>query len=69
MKILSSLRGLLSTPSCTTESERERFLGWMRDPLSHPDIERMDARELGDLPLNPGFRRAAPVLGERACRA
>ena len=23
---------------------------WMRDPLSHPDIETMDARSLGDLP-------------------
>lgn len=24
---------------------------WMRDPLSHPDIETMDARSLGDLPF------------------
>ena len=24
---------------------------WMRDPLSHPDIETMDSRALGDLPF------------------
>lgn len=24
-----------------------------RDPLSHPVIERMDTRELADLPLSP----------------
>lgn len=24
---------------------------WMRDPMSHPDIEMMDARTLGDLPF------------------
>ena len=24
---------------------------WLRDPLSHPDIETMDARALGDLPF------------------
>ena len=63
MKIFSSLRTLLHTPSPSTESERERLLGWMRDPLSHPDIERMDARELGDLPLNPGFRRSSSLGG------
>jgi hypothetical protein len=31
-----------------------RFPGndWRRDPLSHPDIARMDARMLGDLPID-----------------
>ena len=24
---------------------------WVRDPLSHPDIARMDARALADLPF------------------
>lgn len=61
MKIFSSLHALLHAPSSNPESERERFLGWMRDPLSHPDIERMDARELGDLPFNPGFRRSSSL--------
>ncbi|NNV12274.1 MULTISPECIES: hypothetical protein [unclassified Roseobacter] len=26
---------------------------WRRDPLSHPDIARMDKRELADLPIDP----------------
>ena len=24
---------------------------WIRDPLSHPDLEAMDSRSLGDLPF------------------
>lgn len=32
--------------------QRER-LQWLRDPLSHPVLESMSERELGDLP----FRR------------
>ncbi len=67
MKIFSSFRALLRTPSYSPESERERLLGWMRDPLSHPDIERMDARELGDLPLNRGFRRSVPAVHKACC--
>ena len=31
---------------------------WVRDPLSHPAIEAMDARALGDLPFGI-FRSAA----------
>jgi hypothetical protein len=30
------------------------LLSWARDPLRHPDLERMDGRELGDLPF-PGW--------------
>lgn len=26
---------------------------WRRDPLSHPDIARMNKRELADLPFDP----------------
>lgn len=31
----------------------EQRLAWMRDPLSHPALQCMNERELGDLP----FRR------------
>ncbi|MCL6705733.1 hypothetical protein M8R20_01860 [Pseudomonas sp. R2.Fl] len=33
-----------------------RFPGddWRRDPLAHPDIARMDARMLADLPIDSG---------------
>jgi hypothetical protein len=69
MKIFSSLSNLLQGQRDSHGSDTERFLAWLRDPLSHPDIERMDARELGDLPLGRGFRPALPVPGEGACRA
>lgn len=38
---------------------------WARDPLQHPDIERMDERERGDLPF-PGWPwpRAAKCTGD-----
>ena len=33
---------------------------WTRDPLSHPALRAMSARELADLPLDPGlFRQEA----------
>ncbi len=38
-------------------SDAER--GWVRDPLSHPDIAAMDERQRADLP----FQGVARVLG------
>ncbi|MNL82704.1 hypothetical protein D3C87_2101470 [compost metagenome] len=35
---------------------------WFRDPLSHPDIETMDARALGDLPF--GLFRPQAISAE-----
>lgn len=67
MKIFSSLSVLLQGPRTASGIDSERFLGWLRDPLSHPDIERMDERAIADLPLGRGFRPALPVPGE--CRA
>jgi hypothetical protein len=31
---------------------------WISDPLSHPDVDAMTERELGDLPFNRGYRGA-----------
>jgi len=28
---------------------------WRRDPLAHPDIRRMSAREIADLPIDPSL--------------
>lgn len=64
MKIFSNLYGLLHRRPTSDCFDSERFLGWLRDPLSHPDIERMDARELGDLPMSRGSRRVLPIPGE-----
>ncbi|OJF92422.1 hypothetical protein [Pararhizobium antarcticum] len=38
----------------------EHDLAWIRDPLRHPDLARMDQRMLGDLPM-PGFARPGPI--------
>ena len=35
---------------------------WVRDPLSHPDIETMDSRALGDLPF--GLFRAPSLAAD-----
>lgn len=55
MKIFSfvaeALRGHAVMPS------DEDKAAWMRDPLSHPDIEAMSGRELADLPFNRGLSR------------
>ncbi|CAN7265111.1 hypothetical protein [Aminobacter sp. LjRoot7] len=67
MKIFSSLIALLQGQNDISGVDSERFLAWLRDPLSHPDIARMDERELADLPLGRGFRPALPVPSE--CRA
>lgn len=67
MKIFSSLATLLQGKHDNHGIDSERFLAWLRDPLSHPDIACMDERELADLPLGRGFRPALPVPGE--CRA
>jgi len=41
-----------------TQPSDERI--WIRDPLRHPSLARMDQRELGDLPMS-GFARPGPV--------
>lgn len=44
---------------------------WVRDPLSHPALRAMSARELADLPLDPGlFRQEArqPIVQAAATR-
>ena len=49
----------------TAEDPRTECERWLADPLSHPDLGRMDLRQLGDLPIG-GFRR--DLDGERdAC--
>lgn len=35
-----------------------RWRQWLRDPLSHPDIEAMSLTQLADLPFDP--RRIKP---------
>ena len=53
MKIFSTIKWLfapLPAPSAATD---EVFRHWLRDPLSHPDLDAMSSRQLGDVPLRP----------------
>ena len=50
LKIFSILDTLLPR---SAPAHQDTDAAWVSDPLRHPDIARMDARELGDLPF-PG---------------
>ena len=41
--------------------------GWWRDPLSHPALERMSQRDLGDLPFRLSARRTERELSGGRC--
>lgn len=64
LKIFSRFGQVLSGSAAADE---DRDAAWVRDVLRHPDIARMDARELGDLPF-PGLR-AKPQLPGGRCGA
>ena len=48
--LMRSLIGAVSGKRAVTGSARR---SWSRDPLSHPDLERMSQTELADLPFDP----------------
>ena len=50
MKIISILRHLSTVPH-SSDHDVERRAEWVRDPLSHPEIDAMSERELADLPF------------------
>lgn len=64
LKIFSILEHLLPAPA-----DDDAQASWGRDPLRHPDIARMDTRELGDLPFPGNTVRLSPKLPYEACRA
>lgn len=43
-----------NTISNTSEDYSQPPAVWLRDPLQHPDLKRMEQRELADLPF-PGW--------------
>jgi hypothetical protein len=52
MKIFSIAKLFLRAPDKET-GRIEIDPRWLRDPLSHPDLEAMSLRQLADLPLHP----------------
>lgn len=72
MKILSLLRvfSVAGTRQSSPDSETVR---WVIDPLSHPVLNTMSERELGDVPFRLTARRTAyetatvPVVAVEGC--
>ncbi|RWP67173.1 hypothetical protein [Mesorhizobium sp.] len=61
MKILSLLRGFSGTEQ--SRSHKSETTRWATDPLSHPVLDTMSERELGDLPFRLTARRTAYETG------
>lgn len=57
MKFFSRVAGRL--PGRAEMLSEDDEAAWLRDPLSHPELENMSPRELADLPFNRGYRLAA----------
>ena len=49
MKILSLLKGFSGTEA--RPRDEEEIARWVTDPLSHPVLDTMSERELGDMPF------------------
>ncbi|MCW0000321.1 hypothetical protein OE766_18995 [Pararhizobium sp. YC-54] len=64
LKIFSILDLLLPAPV-----DDDTDASWSCDLLRHPDIARMDTRELGDLPFPGKAVRLAPKQSGEACPA
>ncbi|MDX8514747.1 hypothetical protein [Mesorhizobium captivum] len=65
MKILSLLRALSNTEPKQGRYGEDEIARWVVDPLSHPVLDTMSERELGDMP----FRlTAGRTTYETACR-
>lgn len=59
MKIFSILTGkIVSAFASLDPDEIDEREHWVRDPLSHPELEVMSQRFLGDLPFQRGYRSA-----------
>ncbi|MER8438461.1 hypothetical protein NKH36_29055 [Mesorhizobium sp. M1312] len=62
MKILSLLRGF-SVAGTGQSRSHESETRWATDPLSHPVLDTMSERELGDVPFRLTARRTAYETG------
>ncbi|MDX8445862.1 hypothetical protein [Mesorhizobium captivum] len=65
MKILSFLRGLSTAAPTRDRRDDGEIARWVVDPLSHPVLDTMSERELGDMPFRLTAGRTAY---ETACR-
>lgn len=68
MKILSLLKGLSGLDMKQGRSDEGELARWVVDPLSHPVLEMMSERELGDMPFRLTARRTVYESRCRPCR-
>ncbi|CDX42999.1 MULTISPECIES: hypothetical protein [unclassified Mesorhizobium] len=66
MKILSLLKGFAATEARSRDDGE--IARWITDPLSHPVLDTMSERELGDLPFRLTARRTAYETAGAGCR-
>ncbi|GLS37684.1 hypothetical protein GCM10010869_32780 [Mesorhizobium tianshanense] len=59
MKILSLLRVFSNPGTRQSRSHESETIRWVIDPLSHPVLDAMSERELGDVPFRLTARRTA----------
>ncbi|MER9721728.1 MULTISPECIES: hypothetical protein [unclassified Mesorhizobium] len=51
-----------------TRRRHDGVLNWVTDPLSHPVLDTMSERELGDMPFRLTARRTAYETAQAGCR-
>ncbi|TIR15074.1 MAG: hypothetical protein E5X34_30555 [Mesorhizobium sp.] len=66
MKILSLLKGFAAAEARSHDDGE--IARWILDPLSHPVLDTMSERELGDMPFRLTARRTAYETAGAGCR-
>jgi hypothetical protein len=67
MKILSLLRVFSVAATRQDRSCESETIRWVIDPLSHPVLDTMSERELGDVPFRLTARRTAYETVQAGC--
>lgn len=67
MKILSLLRVFSVAGTRQDRSRESEVARWVIDPLSHPVLDTMSERELGDVPFRLTARRTAYETVQAGC--
>ena len=67
MKILSLLRVFAAGEARQDRRHDGEVARWIIDPLSHPVLDTMSERELGDVPFRLTARRTAYETAAQGC--
>jgi hypothetical protein len=69
VKILSLLRVFFAANQRQGRRHDSESAGWVTDPLSHPALDTMSERELGDVPFRLTARRTDHETAARQAAA